>query len=47
MHDTFFMKNPGKSKLSSKELLKATKKIHETGDFGSIGYRYKWKEEIA
>ena len=46
MQDTFFVE--GKGQLPDKEIVKKIKDIHETGgDTGSIGWRYKWDENIA
>jgi phenylalanyl-tRNA synthetase alpha chain len=46
MQDTFFVE--GKGQLPDKETVKKIKNIHETGgDTGSIGWRYKWDENIA
>ncbi|KAJ6253663.1 phenylalanine--tRNA ligase alpha subunit [Anaeramoeba flamelloides] len=44
-HDTFFMSNPKKAKQIPEELMKKVKTTHETGGYGSIGWRYKWSEE--
>ena len=38
MHDTFFIKNPENCVSLPKDYMEATKKIHETGGFGSKGY---------
>lgn len=46
-HDTFFLKDPAVCRELPQDLLAATKAIHETGGFGSVGYRYEWKEEEA
>lgn len=45
-HDTFFIKNP-KYSTFPEEYGKKVKKIHEDGDFGSLGYGYGWSEEEA
>jgi phenylalanyl-tRNA synthetase alpha chain len=48
MHDTFYLKNPLRGKLPKKEYVEAMKATHENGgDCGSIGWRYKWSEDIA
>ena len=49
MHDTFFIDDPKYAKPTdtTDEYLKTVKTVHETGGFGSIGYRYDWKEEEA
>jgi len=35
------------SEIRKREYMKETKAIHEKGGFGSIGYQYDWKEDIA
>ncbi|MCD4666228.1 phenylalanine--tRNA ligase subunit alpha [archaeon] len=48
LHDTFFISNPEKGKLPSKELVNNIKKTHEDGwTTGSKGWQYKWNEEEA
>lgn len=46
LQDTFYL--PLKGKLPKKSFLKKIKEVHENGmDTGSLGYQYKWDEEIA
>ncbi len=50
LHDTFYVKNPSISKLKkyTEEIKNSIKAVHENGgDTGSIGWRYKWSEEIS
>lgn len=48
LQDTFYMKIPGKCKLPDKALIKQVKSAHENGaGTGSLGWRYKWSEDIA
>lgn len=47
MHDTFFMKTPSQCLSIPDDYMKRVKQVHETGGFGSIGYRYNWKIEEA
>lgn len=46
-HDTFFVESPGKTTKFPEEYCKLVQKTHESGGFGSIGYRYDWKIEEA
>eukprot|EP01112_Ceratiomyxa_fruticulosa_P018562 TRINITY_DN595_c0_g1_i1.p1 TRINITY_DN595_c0_g1~~TRINITY_DN595_c0_g1_i1.p1 ORF type:complete len:543 (+),score=151.81 TRINITY_DN595_c0_g1_i1:69-1631(+) len=48
-HDTFFLINPALAPENSvpRDYLESVKQMHETGGFGSVGYRYDWKEEEA
>ena len=48
-HDTFFLDQPKESIISNKykNYMKKVKKTHEEGGYGSIGWRYKWKESDA
>ncbi|BFZ65279.1 Phenylalanyl-tRNA synthetase, beta subunit, cytoplasmic [Saitoella coloradoensis] len=46
MQDTFFIKDPQVAGLpEDKEYVKRVADVHEKGGFGSIGYRYPYKEE--
>ncbi|KAG0417897.1 putative phenylalanine--tRNA ligase alpha subunit, partial [Dictyocoela roeselum] len=45
-HDTFFIKNPKFSGLPEK-YAEQVKRVHERGDYGSIGYGYEWSREEA
>lgn len=46
LQDTFYLKDPLVGGLpEDKEYLENTKKVHEQGLYGSIGYRYPWKPE--
>ena len=48
LHDTFYLENPKISKLPEKDKVKAVKQTHENGgDSGSLGWGYKWEENIA
>ncbi|MDR3063649.1 MAG: phenylalanine--tRNA ligase subunit alpha [Methanobrevibacter sp.] len=48
MQDTFYMKNPSKAELPNENLVNKVKNSHEFGgNTGSIGWNYKWDEEIA
>ena len=47
MHDTFFIADPEFAELKYPEFVEETKKIHEVGGYGSIGYRYDWKLKEA
>ncbi|MFX1392076.1 MAG: phenylalanine--tRNA ligase subunit alpha [Promethearchaeota archaeon] len=48
MHDTFYLNNPKSAKLPEKERVKAVKQTHENGgDSGSLGWGYKWDENVA
>jgi phenylalanyl-tRNA synthetase alpha chain len=44
-HDTFFVHQPAVTLTLPEEYVAATKRMHEVGGFGSIGYRYDWKRE--
>eukprot|EP01087_Luapelamoeba_hula_P007312 TRINITY_DN1790_c0_g1_i1.p1 TRINITY_DN1790_c0_g1~~TRINITY_DN1790_c0_g1_i1.p1 ORF type:complete len:525 (+),score=105.41 TRINITY_DN1790_c0_g1_i1:21-1595(+) len=46
-HDTFFLTEPAKTLSYPADFCQRVKAMHETGGFGSIGYRYDWKEEEA
>jgi phenylalanyl-tRNA synthetase alpha chain len=45
--DTFFLENPKTSCRYPKEYMESVKEMHTSGGFGSIGYRYQWKEDDA
>jgi len=48
MHDTFYLSNPKIAMLPKKDRVKAVKETHENGgDSGSLGWGYKWDEDIA
>ncbi|MFW9866938.1 MAG: phenylalanine--tRNA ligase subunit alpha [Candidatus Thorarchaeota archaeon] len=48
LQDTFYLNNPKTAKLPEKDRVLAVKQMHENGgDSGSIGWGYKWDEEIA
>jgi len=48
LHDTFYLNNPKVSKLPEKDRVKAVKETHENGGTsGSLGWGYKWEENIA
>eukprot|EP00002_Diphylleia_rotans_P008471 TRINITY_DN1832_c0_g1_i1.p1 TRINITY_DN1832_c0_g1~~TRINITY_DN1832_c0_g1_i1.p1 ORF type:complete len:497 (+),score=133.44 TRINITY_DN1832_c0_g1_i1:49-1539(+) len=44
MQDTFFISDPADASEIPADYMEKVKKVHETGDADSIGYRYKWKE---
>jgi phenylalanyl-tRNA synthetase alpha chain len=47
MQDTFYIKDPKTGKLP-KEFMQKVKETHENGwKTGSLGWRYKWSEDIA
>jgi len=47
-HDTFFLEQPARANKIPNDYMKLVKDTHENGGgFGSIGYRYDWKEEEA
>ena len=48
-HDTFFLSVPEKTteRDMEPEYVAKVKKVHTTGDFGSIGWRSNWQEEEA
>lgn len=46
LQDTFYIKSPRLSKpIKEQKYLEAVQRVHEKGDFGSIGYRYSWSLE--
>ncbi|MHA1659166.1 MAG: phenylalanine--tRNA ligase subunit alpha [Promethearchaeota archaeon] len=48
MHDTFYLNNPKAAKLPEEERVRAVKETHENGgNSGSLGWGYKWNENIA
>ena len=48
MQDTFYLNNPKVAKLPNKDRVLAVKETHENGgDSKSLGWGYKWDEEIA
>jgi len=46
-HDTFFIASPAETKTIPQDYMQRVKDIHEHGGYGSVGYRYDWKEEEA
>lgn len=42
-HDTFFVKSPKETLSIPMDYCEKVKKVHESGGYGSIGYRYDWK----
>jgi len=48
-HDTFFLDQPKSSQIPDhiKEYMARVKKTHSEGGYGSIGWRYDWKESEA
>ncbi|MFX1315215.1 MAG: phenylalanine--tRNA ligase subunit alpha [Promethearchaeota archaeon] len=48
LQDTFYLNNPKVAKLPEKDRVLAVKETHENGgDSGSLGWGYKWDENIA
>lgn len=48
MQDTFYVSNPPRAKLPSRELVEKTRAEHEHGgNTGSEGWNYKWNEDVA
>ncbi|CAG85765.1 DEHA2C01298p [Debaryomyces hansenii CBS767] len=46
LQDTFYLKDPVKAgKPDDMEYWENIRQVHEEGKFGSIGYRYPWREE--
>lgn len=46
LQDTFYLKDPVKAgKPEDKEYWENIRQVHQEGKYGSIGYRYPWKEE--
>jgi len=44
-HDTFFLSDPMFSKpCEDREYVERVCKVHQQGDYGSLGYRYPWSE---
>ncbi|OMJ21883.1 Phenylalanine-tRNA ligase alpha subunit [Smittium culicis] len=46
LQDTFFIKDPVKA-TELPDFYKTVQKVHESGGYGSIGYRHKWSYEEA
>ena len=49
MHDTFFLSYPARanSEKFHPDYFKRVKEMHESGGYGSIGWRYKWNPDEA
>jgi len=48
LQDTFYLNNPKVARLPERDRVLAVKATHENGgDSGSLGWRYKWDENIA
>lgn len=47
LQDTFYLSSPSNATKSPPEsaYLESVAKVHQEGDFGSIGYRYPWSKE--
>ena len=47
LQDTFYLSSPSHTKTSppDSDYLERVRKVHQEGDFGSIGYRYPWSKE--
>ena len=46
-HDTFFLSDPEFANVPDRSYLERVKNTHESGGFGSRGYRYEWSEQEA
>jgi len=49
-HDTFFLSEPAEADiktLADPAYIERVKEVHESGGYGSVGYRYSWKIEEA
>ena len=46
-HDTFFLTDPSRSTTFPEDYLERVRKTHETGGYGSFGYKYAWKRAEA
>lgn len=47
-HDTFFTSEPKTClSLPDEEYVKRVRKVHESGGYGSIGYRYQWSLDVS
>ena len=44
-HDTFFIAHPSTTHSVPEDYYEKVKTMHEVGGFGSIGYRYDFKQE--
>lgn len=47
MQDTFFVKSPASAKHIPEDYLDRVTKVHETGGYGSTGYRYKFSRPVT
>lgn len=48
LQDTFYIKDPAEGKdPEDKVYYEHVRNVHQNGEFGSIGYRYPWKESEA
>lgn len=48
LQDTFYIKNPAQGRLPDDlKYFEHVRNVHQDGEFGSIGYRYPWKEADA
>ncbi|XP_071734535.1 phenylalanine--tRNA ligase alpha subunit, cytoplasmic-like [Rutidosis leptorrhynchoides] len=46
-HDTFFLREPCKTRTLPEDYVERVRHIHESGGYGSRGYGYDWKREEA
>eukprot|EP01097_Dermamoeba_algensis_P008721 TRINITY_DN5902_c0_g1_i1.p1 TRINITY_DN5902_c0_g1~~TRINITY_DN5902_c0_g1_i1.p1 ORF type:complete len:354 (-),score=104.07 TRINITY_DN5902_c0_g1_i1:5-1030(-) len=46
-HDTFFINEPASTRVLPEDYAERVKQTHQTGGYGSIGWRYDWKMEEA
>ncbi len=48
MQDTFYMGRPAQCGLPDDDVLQSVRRTHEDGgDTGSVGWRYKWSQDLA
>jgi len=48
MQDTFYIGRPRRSRLPGEELVERVRRTHEDGgDTGSVGWRYRWSQDLA
>lgn len=46
-HDTFFLQVPSTTRQLPEDYVQKVKNVHESGGYGSKGYRYDWKRDEA
>lgn len=48
MQDTFYVGRPAEARLPAQEMVDRVRRTHEDGgDTGSVGWRYRWNEDLA